>query len=149
MLNKDRKLPGKCIENQMSVLVLELKHPESKELVVKIRANNDHDAHMKILNSVDVPRVKSILEEFGGRPDGLTKEGICMSILNEIRRRLPHKCGDCNRLVMFHLSVPVFSKCLACGTQLCTNCFQGEYRNVACNPCSGWISERFAIPKEL
>ena len=148
-LNLNRELPNQALENQLSVLTLELKDPESRELVVRLRTDADHEANMKVLNSVDVPRVKSVLEDLGGNPDGLTKEGVCLAILVEIQRRLPHKCSDCNSMVNYNPSVPVATFCVGCGTQLCERCYQGNFRNVVCKPCSYWVKERFTIPVEL
>ena len=67
---------------------------------------------MKILNTPDVKVVKVVLEELGGKPEGLIKEGI----LREVLRRLLHKCVDCNHMVTFYPSVPVYSQCMACKT---------------------------------
>ena len=104
---------------------------------------------MKILHSVDVSRVKNVLEELGGNAEGLTKEGVCLAILREVLKRLPHKCVDCDHVVTLDNTAPVSSQCIACKTQLCTNCYQGDYKNVTCSPCSLWIKERYTIPKEL
>ena len=148
-LNCGRDLSDQCIESQLSVLTLELKSLEARKLIVKLRASNNHNANMKILNSVDVSRVKSVLEDLGGNPEGLTKEGVCLAILREVLRRLPHKCVDCDQVVTHDSSAPVSSQCIAYKTQLCTNCYQGDYKNVTCSPWSSWIMERYTILKEL
>ena len=147
--NRDRGLSEQTIEGQLSVLVLELKTAETRDLIIKLRASNDYDANMKILSSADVKVVKTVLEELGGKPEGLIKEGICLAIMREINRRLPHKCVDCNQIVTYDPSAPVFTQCMACKTQLCTKCYQGAFNNVACGPCGYWIAEKFYIPKEL
>ena len=82
-LNCGRSLSDQCIESQLSVFTLELRSPEARELIVKLRASNNHDVNMKILHSVDVSRVKSVLEELGGNPERLTKEGVCLAILRK------------------------------------------------------------------
>ena len=148
-LKSNREIPDNDLENILSVIVLELKDKESCDLIIKLRAANDHDTNMKILNAADVQRVKTVLEELGGKTEGLNKEGICLSILREVLKRLPHKCVDCKKVVNFDPSAPVFTLCIACGIQLCTKCYQGNYNNVVCNPCSSWIGERYTIPKEL
>ena len=84
--SKDRNLSDLCLENQMSVLVLELKSPESRDLVIKLRVANDYDTNLKILNEGSFMRLKTILEELGGNSEELTKEGIYISILKEILR---------------------------------------------------------------
>ena len=147
--NKDRGISDQTIEGQQSLLVLELQTAETRELLVKLRAGNDYDANVKILNSADVKVVKTALEELGGKPEGLIKEGICLAIMREVQRRLPHKCVDCSQIVTLDPSAPVFTQCMACRTQLCTKCYQGQFNNVACGPCGSWIVERFNIPKEL
>ena len=115
-LNCGRGLSDQCIESQLSVLNLELRSPEARELIVKLRASNNHDANMKILHSAEVSRVKSVLEELGGNPEGLTKEGVCLAILREVLRRLPHKCVDCDQMVTRDNLAPVSSQCIACKT---------------------------------
>ena len=137
------------MEKQLSVLALELRSTESRELIVKLRVTNDYDSNLKILNSADVKIVKSVLEELGGKSEGLIKEGICLAIMREVLRRLPHKCVDCSQIVTFDPMAPVYSQCMACKTQLCTKCYQGEFNNVACGPCGSWIVDRFTIPMEL
>ena len=133
--NKDRELSDQTIEGQLSLLLLELKTAETRELLVKLRAGNDYDTNVKILNSADVKVVKTALTELGGKPEGLIKEGICLAIMREVQRRLPHKCVDCNQIVTLDPSAPVFTQCMACRTQLCTKCYQGQFNNVACGPC--------------
>ena len=148
-LNKERGLSDQTMENQLSVLALELRSAESRDLIVKLRVTNDYDSNLKILNSADVKIVKSVLEELGGKSEGLIKEGICLAIMREVLRRLPHKCVDCSQIVTFDSTAPVYSQCMACKTQLCTKCYQGEFNNVAFGPCGSWIVDRFTIPKEL
>ena len=44
------------------MLVLELKTAETRDLLIKLRAGNDYDTNLKILNSADVKIVKAVLE---------------------------------------------------------------------------------------
>ena len=82
--SKDRGISDQTIEGQLSLLVLELQTAETRELLVKLRAGNDYDTNVKILNSADVKVVKTALEELGGKPEGLYKEGICLAIMREV-----------------------------------------------------------------
>ena len=141
--SSDRGLTDQNIEGQLSVLALELSCPEARDLVIKLRAANDYDANLKILNSADVKVVKVVLKELGGKSEGLVKEGICFAIMREILRRLPHKCVDCNLMVTYDPMAP------GCKIILCTKCYPGKYNNVVCGPCGAWIVERYALPKEL
>ena len=49
------------------------------ELNIRLRFDADHDSNMKILNTVDVSRFKTVLEELGKNAKGLTKEGVCLA----------------------------------------------------------------------
>ena len=53
-LKSNREIPDNDLENSLSVIVLELKDKESRDLIIKLRAANDHDTNMKILNAADV-----------------------------------------------------------------------------------------------
>ena len=86
----------------------------------------------KILLNHDVKIVQETAKYIEAGGEGLIKDGVCFVILNTLFKYMPHKCGDCNRIVTTS-SESKEIKCEGCGTLVCVKCNIGKH--VVCGPC--------------
>ena len=125
-LNQNRGLDSKILNDQISEIVLGMTKEGPKEILLRIKPDASYEFNVNILLHYDVNKVRDTLLELKGDPEGLNKDGICLAILKELQKSMPHKCNGCDEIISIDMNYKIAQKCIACGTQLCMKCCNGS-----------------------
>ena len=68
-------------KDTMTAVILDATAKDVKELLIKIKIDVSYEFNYNVLNSHDVKLLHETLKYLGPDPEGLTKEGVCYSII--------------------------------------------------------------------